>query len=60
MSKYINTSSYKNMFSISKKLFDLLETNNVINHINIRKYDLEDEGINPLKDNQNIPPKAAT
>ncbi len=57
MSLYINTSNY-NFFSIIRRIDNLLENNNVINHINIRKYDLEDEGINPLKDNQNIPPKA--
>jgi hypothetical protein len=58
MSKYINTSSYKNMFSISKKLFDLLETNNVINHIKISSYDLRESNITTLEDNQDIPPKA--
>ncbi|MFY4789530.1 sce7726 family protein [Aliarcobacter butzleri] len=58
MSHFINTSSSSNIFSLFLRLNNLIENYFVINHINIRKYDLKDEGINPLQDNQNIPSDA--
>ena len=45
MSKYINTSVNKNIFSISKRLIELIETNNVINHIKISSYELRELNI---------------
>ena len=58
MSKYINTSVNKNIFSISKRLIELIETNNVINHIKISSYELRELNITTIEDNQDIPPKA--
>ncbi len=57
MSLYINISNY-NFFSIIRRIDNLLENNNVINHIKISNYDLRKENITTLEDNQNIPPKA--
>jgi len=58
MSKYINTSISKNIFSVSKRLTELIESNNVVNHIKISSYELEEFNISKLEDNQDIPSKA--
>lgn len=58
MSKYVNTSISKNIFSVSKRLTELIESNNVVNHIKISSYELEEFNISKLEDNQDIPPKA--
>lgn len=57
MSKYINTSVNKNIFSLLIRLNNLIENNFVINHISISNYHLENSNI-IIEDNKNIPSDA--
>ncbi|MCG3655408.1 sce7726 family protein [Aliarcobacter butzleri] len=57
MSKFIDTKKLDLLFTI-KRLNKLIENNFIINHIKISNYDLKEENINILEDNQNIPSKA--